>query len=412
MKRRLLALGLMLTLLLCLSGCASHTIQAEKLTAGVTVAPFTNAVDFDSPDTVLVNDFAVRLFQQTIMEGENTMLSPVSVLSALAMTANGATGETLAQMEEVFGLSVPELNSWLHAWMVCLENYEADVKSANSLWLKTDSVEVEEDFLQNCINWYEAEVYEAPFDQTTVKDLNLWVEEKTDGMIKDMVGELPSDTVLCLVNALAFDAEWEHIYYDFQVEEDVFTQEDGTQQEGEFMYSDEEYYWEDEFATGVMKYYEGDVYAFVGLLPKDGVTLEEYVESLSGEALKTILTGFQNAEVSTKIPKIHTETTADLIPILQSMGMIDLFDPAVADLSGMGSTSTGMLYINQVLHKTFINVDEKGTQAGVATMVAAGDGAEAPHEVKQVHLDRPFLYMIVDTRKNIPLFMGTLTGID
>ena len=91
--------------------------------------------------------------------------------------------------------------------------------------------------------------------------------------------------------------------------------------------------------------------------------------------------------------------------------MKDIFDPALADLSAMGSTSTGMLYINQVLHKTFINVDEKGTQAGAATMVAAGDGAEAPHEVKQVHLDRPFLYMIVDTRKNIPLFMGTFTDM-
>ena len=411
MKKRLLTLGLALTFLLSLTACASQEIQAEELTAGVHTGNHSGAMDFDGPETLLVNDFAVRLFQQTTAEGENTLLSPISVLSALAMAGNGAQSETLAQMEEVFGLSVPELNSWLHAWMVCLENYEADVKSANSLWLKTDSVQVEEDFLQNCINWYEAEVYEAPFDQTTVKDLNLWVEEKTDGMIKDMVGELPSDTVLCLVNALAFDAEWEHIYYDFQVKEDVFTQEDGTRQEGEFMYSDEEYYWEDEFATGVMKYYEGDVYAFVGLLPKEGVTLEQYVASLSGESVHAMLTGFQNAEVSTKLPKFRAETTADLIPVLQRMGMKDIFDPALADLSAMGSTSTGMLYINQVLHKTFINVDEKGTQAGAATMVAAGDGAEAPHEVKQVHLDRPFLYMIVDTRKNLPLFIGTMTDM-
>ena len=411
MKKRLLALGLALTFLLSLTACASQEIQAEELTAGVHTENHSGAMDFDGPETLLVNDFAVRLFQQTMAEGENTLLSPISVLSALAMAANGAQGETLTQMEEAFGLSVPALNNYMYCWETCLENYKATVKWANSLWLKTDSIQVEENFLQSCIQWYEAEVYEAPFDQTTGKDLNLWVEENTDGMIKDMISELSSDTVLCLVNTLAFDAEWKHIYYDFQVKEDVFTQEDGTRQEGEFMYSDEEYYWEDEFATGVMKYYEGDVYAFVGLLPKEGVNLEEYVESLSGEALKTILTGFQNAEVSTKLPKFRTETTADLIPILQSMGMIDLFDPVLADLSGMGSTSTGMLYINQVLHKTFINVDEKGTQAGAATMVAAGDGAEAPHEVKQVHLDRPFLYMIVDTRKNLPLFIGTMTDM-
>ena len=327
------------------------------------------------------------------------------------MTANGAQGETLAQMEEVLGLSVPELNSWLLGWKHVAGNYEAVVNAANSLWLKTDSIRVEEDFLQSCVKWYEAEVYQAPFDQSTVKDMNLWVEENTNGMIKDMVSELSSDTVLCLVNALAFDAEWERIYYDYQVQEDYFTREDGTRQEGTFMYSDEDYYWEEDLSTGVMKYYEGDVYAFVGLLPKEGVSLAEYVDSLTGEKLREILNGFTSAEVQTKIPKFQSDTTAQLNQILMDMGMTDLFDPALADLSGMGSTSTGMLYISQVLHKTFINVDEKGTQAGAATMVAAGEGAEAPHEVKQVHLDRPFLYMIVDTRNHIPLFIGTMTDI-
>ncbi|MBR2490752.1 MAG: serpin family protein, partial [Ruminiclostridium sp.] len=377
MKRRLLAFGLALLLLFSLTACASQEIQAEELTAGVHTGSHSGAMDFDGPETQLVNDFAVRIFLQTMEEGKNTLLSPISVLSALAMAANGARGETLAQMEEAFGLSVPELNSWLHEWMVCLENYEATVKAANSLWLKTEALRVEEDFLRSCINWYEAQVYEAPFDQTTVEDMNLWVEENTDGMIKDMVSELSSDTVLCLVNALAFDAEWERIYYDFQVEEDFFTREDGTRQEGTFMYSDEDYYWEDDLSTGVMKYYEGDVYAFVGLLPKEGVSLAEYVDSLTGESVHGMLTGFRSAVVSTKLPKFRTETTADLIPVLQSMGMNDIFDPALADLSGMGSTSTRMLYLNQVLHKTFISVDEKGTQAGAATMVAAGEGAEA-----------------------------------
>ncbi|MBQ9851851.1 MAG: serpin family protein [Ruminiclostridium sp.] len=411
MKKRLLTLGLALTFLLSLTACASQKIQAEELTAGVHTGNHSGAMDFDGPETLLVNDFAVRLFQQTMAEGENTLLSPISVLSALAMAANGAQGETLTQIEEVFGLSVPELNNYLYCWEACLENYKATVNWANSLWIKTGTIQVEEDFLRSCIQWYNAEVYEAPFDQTTVKDLNLWVEEHTDGMIKEMVSEFSSDTVLCLVNALAFDAEWERIYYDYQVQEDYFTREDGTRQEGTFMYSDEDYYWEDDLSTGVMKYYEGDVYAFVGLLPKEGVTLEEYVDTLTGESVHGMLTGFQNAEVSTKLPKFRTETTADLITVLQSMGMSDIFDPALADLSGMGSTSTGMLYINQVLHKTFINVDEKGTQAGAATMVAAGEGAEAPHEVKQVHLDRPFLYMIVDTRNHIPLFIGTMTDI-
>ncbi|MBR5534457.1 MAG: serpin family protein [Ruminiclostridium sp.] len=372
---------------------------------------YSSQMDFQGPETTLVNDFSVRLFQKTMEEGENTLISPLSVLSALAMTANGAEGDTLNQMEEVFGLSVPELNNWLHEWRVCLENYEATVKTANSLWFRTDSIRVEEDFLQNCVKWYEAEVYQAPFDDTTLRDINLWVEEKTEGMIPEMVQELSSDTVMCLVNAQVFDGEWQRIYYDYQVGEDAFITEDGIRQDAEFMYSDEDFYWEDDLSTGVMKYYDGDAYAFVGLLPKEGITLEEYVDSLTGERLREIIDGFQSAVVSTKIPKFRTETTADLNQTLIDMGMNDLFDQSFADLSGIGQTETGMLYVNQVLHKTFINVDEKGTQAGAATMVAAGEGASMIEDLKEVHLDRPFLYMIVDIRKDVPLFIGTLSQI-
>ncbi|MBR3751893.1 MAG: serpin family protein [Ruminiclostridium sp.] len=410
MIQRLLACILSISMALCLTAC-TQGIQAEELTAGITPGTYSNTVDFDGPETTLVNDFSVCLFQQAVEDGEDTLLSPISVLSALAMTANGAKGETLAQMEEVFGLSIPELNSWLLAWTHAAGNYEAVVNSANSLWLKTDSILAEEDFLQACVKWYEAEVYQAPFDQSTVKDMNLWVEEHTDGMIEEMVRELSPDTVMCLMNALAFDAEWQRIYYDYQVREDTFTTEGGTQQKAEFMYSNEDYYWEDDLSTGVMKYYKGDVYAFVGLLPKEGVSLDAYVDSLTGEQLRQIINGFTSAEVQTKIPKFQSETTANLNQVLIKMGMTDLFDPALADLSGMGTSSTGMLYVNQVLHKTFINVDERGTQAGAATMVAVGEGAEAPQEIKQVHLDRPFLYAIVDTRNHIPLFMGTMTDI-
>ena len=160
-----------------------------------------------------------------------------------------------------------------------------------------------------------------------------------------------------------------------------------------------------------MKYYDDEVYAFVALLPKEGVTLAEYVDSLTGEKLQENITGFASAVVQTKLPKFQSETTADLNQVLQEMGMTDLFVPALADLSGMGTTSTGILYVDQVLHKTFLNVDERGTQAGAATLVEAGEGAAMPQDIKQVDLDRPFLYMIVDTRKNVPLFIGSLADL-
>ena len=97
--------------------------------------------------------------------------------------------------------------------------------------------------------------------------------------------------------------------------------------------------------------------------------------------------------------------------ILQTLGMTDAFDPEQADLSGIGETSTGLLYINQVLHKTYIAMDEQGTKAGAATVVATGEGAAPPTEVKTVYLDRPFLYLIVDREAGLPVFMGTVMDI-
>lgn len=349
-----------------------------------------------------------------IEAGKNVLISPLSVISALAMTGGGAKEETLRQMEEVFGMSVPELSAFLAAYQGGLpagENYRLSM--ANGIWFTEDErFAVEPEFLQACEDSFGASARRAPFDQSTLKEINGWVKDNTEGMIEEILDEIPMDAVMYLVNALAFDAEWERIYHDYEVREGDFTKEDGTVQQAEMMYSEENQYLEDEHAAGFLKYYADRKYAYAALLPEEGMSVAEFVATLDGEKLRNILANPTQLQVNAAIPKYENEYSAELSDILQEMGMADAFDMARADFSGIGSSSQGNLYISRVLHKTFIAVDERGTKAGAATAVEMKrESAVMEDYIRTVYLDRPFLYMIVDCEQNLPIFMGTVAGV-
>ena len=156
-----------------------------------------------------------------------------------------------------------------------------------------------------------------------------------------------------LINALAFEAEWQKIYNKGRVREGVFTKEDGTRQNVELMYSEEYEFLKDEKATGFIKYYADRKYAFVALLPDEGVTVSDYVDSLTGERLRELLTDPKPVQVNAAIPKFEIEYSVKMNEILKGMGMVDAFDYEAADLSGIGSSSRGNLFISRVLHKTY-----------------------------------------------------------
>ena len=408
MKKRILSLALTLSLLMAaLSGCGSAA--ATDLMKGVAAKPVEIPSDFAAGSAV-ATDFAVRLFHKSAEEGKNTLISPLSVLSALAMTMNGAQGETRNQMEEALGLPAEELNAWLHAYMNGLvQSEQSKLSLANSIWFTEDEAfTVEEGFLQTNADYYGADIYQAPFDSSTKNAINKWVKDKTDGMIEEIVNEIPPLAVMYLVNALAFDAEWSTIYKDRQVRDGIFTKEDGTEQEIELMHSSEYAYLDDGNATGFLKYYKGGNYAFVALLPNAGVSVAEYVAGLSGEHLQTMLASSVDVEVNAAIPRFETEYAVEMSETLKRMGIADAFDIDKADFSSLGHHPMG-IYISRVLHKTYIAVDEKGPRAGAATSVEMAAGAAAPmEEPKVVILDRPFVYMLIDCETNLPFFMGTM----
>lgn len=369
-----------------------------------------------SVDSASLTDFAVRLFQASAEEGENTLISPLSVLSALSMTANGAKEETLLQMENVLGMPTEELNNYLYSYMKTLpqgKNYKLNL--ANSIWFTDrERFTVKEEFLQLNADYYGADIYKAPFDNTTLKDINNWVKDKTDGMILEILDKIPQNAVMYLVNALAFEAEWANVYKENQVHNDVFTQEDGKTQEATFMYGEENSYLEDKNATGFVKYYKDNKYAFVALLPNEDVSVSEYVKGLDGEYLNRLLENRQEITVNTAIPKFETEYSTEMSEVLCKMGMVDAFDEDKANFTELGTSTKGNIYIDQVLHKTFISVGEKGTKAGAATVVAMTDktAAKVMEEPKKVYLDRPFVYMLIDCETNIPFFVGTMMNVN
>lgn len=365
-----------------------------------------------------VTDFGIRLFQATQKSGENTLLSPLSVISALAMTANGAEGETLAQMEEVLGLNTEELNGYMYTYMSQLPKLETcQLQLANSIWFAdAETFRVEKDFLQINANYYGADIYQRKFDRRAVDEINLWVSLKTEEMIPEILNEIPEEAVMYLVNALAFEAEWSSIYKEHQVRDGVFTMEDGTQRNVELMYSDEYSYLEDELATGFLKYYKDGKYAFVALLPKEGVSVAEYVASLSGEGIQNMFGNATDEKVYTAIPKFDMEYNIELSQVLADMGMTNAFDVDRADFSKLGQdTRPGWnIYISRVLHKTYIQVGEQGTKAGAATAVemVAGGSSGPMEKPKEVILDRPFVYMLLDTENKLPFFIGTLMDVE
>lgn len=418
MKKTKLSLVIISLVLLCamavnLTGCAT-TVHAEDLMEGVTPNSVTALNDLSSGSSD-VTDFAIRLFKQTNENGKNTLISPLSVLCALAMTANGAEGETREQMEAVLGMSVEELNLYLYSYINSLpqgEKYKLSV--ANSIWFTDDDrFTVNQDFLQTNADYYGADIYKTPFDKQTLKDINNWVKNETDNMIPKVLEDIPDAAIMYLINALAFEAEWTEIYEKNQVRDKTFTKEDGTKQDVELMYSTEGKYLEDENATGFIKYYKERKYAFVALLPNEGVTVSEYINSLDGESLAAMLANAESRTVETAIPKFESEYDTEMSSILEAMGMSNAFNVTFADFGGIGDSTEGGIYISKVIHKTYIQVGEKGTKAGAVTAIEMNDGsAGPPDEVKQVYLDRPFVYMIIDCETNIPFFIGTVMGVE
>lgn len=391
------------------------------------VAQTVSGKEADAAFCTAQTDFAVRLLQQAYVENEengNVLISPLSILTALAMTANGAEGQTLAEMEQVLcGMPIAELNEYLYTQRTALAEKDA-LSMANAIWFREDYVlSPVPAFLQNNANYYGAGIYAAPFDELTRRDINGFVKENTREMIPEVLKEPISPTaVMFLVNALAFEADWMVPYSDYALSEGAFYAYDGTVCDVTMMHGEESHYLVDDHATGFIKPYAGGDYSFAVLLPNEGIDINDYVADLSAEHLRSVLTeGYQNyTTVYTQMPQFSYDDAWKMVDALSAMGMPTAFasrdegPSPTGDYAEFGGMFEGAapdaaynVYIGDVWHKTHIDVDQMGTRAAAVTVVEMATDA-APLDPKQVTLDRPFVYMILDQETKTPVFIGTL----
>lgn len=355
------------------------------------------------------SSFAAELFKDNYSKGKTTLVSPLSVLTALALVQNGAQGDTLAQLEQALGgLDRDTLNAYMRAYCDFLTESD-ELKIANSVWTDS-SAEAKRAFLQKAVDSYSAQLFSAPLsDPKTVESINSWVKKNTDGMIPKIIEDADRDAVMMLINAVAFEAKWETPYTNDDIEKLEFNSYSGKSKKTEFMCSTESVYLSDSDAVGFMKPYKNGRFAFAALLPDEDVNIDDYIASLSGEKLMKIFSSAKkNEEVDVKMPKFKAEYSTQLIDTLKKMGIEDAFDRKSADFSSLIDKNDGA-YIGTVMHKTFIEVDQEGTRAAAATLV--GISKMSMPAINPVCLNRPFVYMIVDTETNLPLFIGVQTEI-
>lgn len=426
----------------CMSGCGSNNdktkdekkndkaaIETEKpsykagnLLEGVT-AEKVDAIDIDDRYIKSSTEFSINLFKASVLSdveaGKNVMISPESILLALSMTANGANGETLTQMENVLcnELKLDELNKYNYSFTNKQMNDSfVEFNIANSLWIKDDEIriKVNDEFLKTDKTYYNADAFMEPFDDSTKDAINTWVSDNTKGMIKDILDRIDEDAVMYLVNAIAFEGEWQDKYEDYQINENTdFNNFDGSISKVNMLKSDESYYMHDDSARAFIKPYKGGQYGFMAILPNEGVSVCDYISSMTSESFMSLYNSKDfDVSVLAGIPEFIADYDYLVNDALKNMGMTEAFDKQYADFSNMGQTPD-TLYINRVIHKTHIELDRNSTKAAAATVVEMNKESCAPgfEQVEEIVLDRPFIYAIVDIQTGLPVFIGVVNGL-
>ena len=354
-------------------------------------------------------DFAASLLREAFSGASDVMLSPLSVSLALAMCAGGADGSTQQEILKAVGGGMPYLDysqmlqAYAHSLPTC-EN--ASFHFADAIWFRED-LNIKKLFKVENERLYDAEIESVPFDDETKSRINAWVCEKTNGMIPEIVDHLSPFSRMVLVNALAFEAKWADPYEEYSIHPHIFTGLQGETKEITGMFSSEKVSFFAQDAKGFVKPYAGGAYSFIAILPDEDLDFSEYLQNLTGEKLLSYLSCFERTEVDTMIPKFMLDYAVLLNSTLKRLGIMAAFSDA-ADFNKISNTP---LKIGEVLHKTHIEVDESGTKAAAATAVFMRTlEAAEPEPTPTVYLDRPFIYMITDNQRALPIFIGAISS--
>ena len=354
--------------------------------------------------------FAFELFKEIhgLSSEDNLMISPLSTSYALGMTLNGANGDTrdafrqVLHFEDLTDQEVNESYQDLMAQLVTLDN-QVQFSIANSIWYKL-GYNVLQDFIDTNKDYFDAAVEELDFsDPGAVDIINGWIEEKTNDKIKDMLDFIPGDAVMYLINAIYFNATWKYQFDPEDTFEDNFNLEGGGTSRADFMQVEGSFnYTSQEDFTAVELPYGDSAFSMVVLLPKAEVSIANLVEALDAESWDSWLSSSYPANVKIQLPKFKYGFKSLLNDPLINLGLGIAFTDA-ADFSNM--TPGGGIFISRVIHQTFIDVNEEGTEAAAATIVEMKE-LSGPGGPIAFRADKPFLYMIKENSTGALLFMG------
>jgi len=393
-------LSFALVLLLCIGStqCASTTVSARELTEAEKAL-----VESD-------NSFGFKLFQNIAAaeKDKNVFISPLSVSMALGMTLNGAAGSTREAMEttlELSGLTMQEINESYQSLIELLTGLDPKVifQIANSIWYRQE-LSFEQDFIDLNKIYFDADVTGLDFgDPDAANVINRWVDDNTNGKIEEIVDaeDLAVD-VMFLINAIYFKGTWTYEFDPASTRDDLFNLPDGSQkackmmmQEGDFQYFEDS-----DFQAVDLPYGDGD-FSMTIFLPHPQKDVDSLVAELDQDNWNQWIGSFSEEELMLEFPKFKLEYELNLNEALEALGMGIAFTPAEADFTRM--RKSGGLWIDEVKHKTFVEVNEQGTEAAAVT--SAGMTEFCPPSMR---VDRPFIFVIREHHSETILFMGKI----
>ncbi len=404
-------------------GLRSGISQPPPVKTTVTPAPKVLTVQYADPKAIdpqlfkANQQFSFKLFQAIESEPtENVFISPTSVALALSMAYNGADGTTRSAMNQALqlnGMSLDSLNQSNAVLKAVLENADPAVQLniANSLWAR-QGMPFNPDFLKRNQDFYRAEVATLDFDQPeSVGRINNWVKDKTQGKIPQIVDRLKPDDVMYLINAVYFKGDWSVPFDKSATKAQSFTLASGKTQSVPMMTRRDRlsYYATPQFQAVSLPYGKGrwSMYLF---LPRPNSNLTAFNKTLTAANWQTWMQGFQMKDGLVQLPKFKSEYETELKTALTKLGMGVAFDRAKANFSQLWPSNAQLpAVIDQVKHKTFVEVNESGTEAAAVTSIAiAVTSAQIPTQPFEMILDRPFFTAIQDNETGTILFMGAI----
>ncbi len=412
----LLCVAILSTLI---TGCST---EAKALTSDVKPIVIEDGV-ISQEHTDMLADFSYDMLRYVAETQEKDILtSPLSAWLVLTMTGQGAVGDTAEDFawfsKRLDANGQRTLAAWLMEHLSLYDDIEqngAEVGVANSVWCD-DALQVNESFVDTAKAYYRAQVIAQDLQAAgAVKNVNNWISDATDQRIQDMLEQIDGNAVMLLINALTLDAKWQSEFDIANTHEGLFYRPDGTTIEKDFMHRkihDGTYlHWDG--GDGVVLPYQGDTLAMIALMPDTEHSCDDILEQLHSKWLYELQENRTQCVVQLSMPKFKMESKLNLNDACHKMGLETAFDAQNADFSGIGTADNGQnIFISRVLQNCMLEVGEEGTKAAAATVVEMrlGSAFIDPSKIVHLTLDRPFVYLIVDTETQIPLFTGIYQG--